>query len=127
MAYRVSKSLTRLRAQREEFLEALDRSPPMRPFAHWLRDLVDTRPTTEKIQDAVERCAVAPSRLHTPRERVGCVMRKIEAELPWLALSAAPDRKTVSRCLVRSDKKKREMGATFPLATVSSVYAQPST
>src|SRR4051812_10559137 len=113
------------------FIDELDSSTAVQsalgPWLHLLRDLADPRPSTDKIHDSIARYAVAPSHLHSERERVGRTLQNIEAHLAWLPLSAPPDHKTVRVHLALIDAEKREISSNFPHATAVARSTHAST
>jgi hypothetical protein len=84
------RSLDRLREQRAAFLAAVDAAPAVRPYAHLLRDMVDARPRTAKIAEAI-LARLGGISMTLPTSQVVYIVRcKLERDLPALPLAAVP-------------------------------------
>lgn len=116
------RALDALREQREAFLQALDASTSLTTFAHLLRALVDSRPHSVKVAEAVRVMAQGVPRHIGERERAGVVLAKIEHHLASLPLSGVPDIKTVRRHL----EMKGETAPHFPHGCADTAYASTS-
>ncbi len=100
-----AKQTIRLLRESTGFIDALENSPAMLPYAHLLRDLYDPRTRAVKIRESVFKALGGLKRDHDERALVGAVLRRLEVELPKLPLRGIPS-EPAARKYVREEKRK---------------------
>lgn len=91
---RIDKGLKLLRANAPAVIKAASSSRELLPYMNLLRDVLDDRTKTVKIEEAVTAALVGMDRL-AERYLVGAVRRKIKKDLPNLPLAEVPCEQTV--------------------------------
>lgn len=113
-------SLRLLRERAPEVLAACEASTSWTPHLHLLRDLLDTRPRTEKIRSAVLDAMGALPRSRDQHELAGVIERRLQYSLHRLPLVDVPCRTVVRKVIA---EEICNLGGQVTHATRTPPYA----
>lgn len=127
MSDKPPRSLRLLRDHAGEVIKACEGSTAWAPYLNLLRDLLDPRPRTVKIKEAVLGVVGALPLNHDRREIAGIIERRLEHALPRLPLAEVPSLPTIRKII--DEEMKRNLPPKFHRATASPAYdaSLPST
>jgi hypothetical protein len=114
------KSLDDLRDQRDTVLAVLAATTAASTFLHLVRDILDDRPRSEKIETALRAELGALSTSNRPAEVVDILRKRVGFRLPQYALRDVPSTPTIRRFVLEKMGGQFSPGADSALHSVNT-------